>query len=490
MTFKDLNISEPILRSLESAGYEQPTKIQEKVIPILLDGKDVLASSQTGTGKTAAYTIPTLQKLSNTTDYNIKKRRVRGLILSPTRELAAQIGENIALYSKYLKIKQTVVFGGVPQSRQVNSMRNGVDIIVATPGRLIDLCNQGIVDLSTVETLILDEADQMLDMGFLPDMRKIIKKCPNRTQTMMFSATIPTAIKKLSQDICQNPERIAIVPVNQPLDSINQSIYKIEQEDKKRLLIHILENPYYESVLVFTRTKYGADKLGKLLTRKDIANEVIHGNKSQNARTRALQRFKSGKSRVLLATDIVARGIDVKNLNLVINYDLPEQNEVYLHRMGRTGRAGFKGKVVSFCSRKERSLLASIQRYIGMSIPEKSISKIDFSTVELNPIRTDVSGRKEKVDPITKQAKGVYRNKSARFKNEDFAVKDRTHRSRKGKSNRDKKKSQGSFYAFRKGERDKKFGKNSKREFSASRKSNRSRNNYSKRSNSHAQPAN
>jgi ATP-dependent RNA helicase RhlE len=439
MTFKELEISEPILRALESAGYEQPTEIQEQVIPLLISGKDILASSQTGTGKTAAYTIPVLQKLSIDSDFNSKKKQIKALVLSPTRELAAQIGENIALYSKNLRIKQTIVFGGVPQSRQVNSMRNGVDIIVATPGRLLDLCNQGIVDLSTVETLILDEADQMLDMGFLPDMKKIISKCPNRNQTMMFSATIPTSIRKLSEEICNHPVRIAIVPVNQPLEAIDQSIYKLEPEDKKKLLIHILENQEYKSILVFTRTKYGADRLAKLLTKKEISNEVIHGNKSQNARTYALQRFKVGKSRVLLATDIVARGIDVKNLSLVINYDLPEQTEVYLHRMGRTGRAGFDGKVVSFCSRQERGLLRDIEKYIGMTIPEKSISKLDIAHIDINPQDPTTQGVKERVDPITKKASGVYRNKSSRFKNEDFALEDKGQGYKRNSSDSHKK---------------------------------------------------
>jgi len=438
MTFRQLEIIDPILQALDQAGYKEPTEIQAKVIPILLGGRDILASSQTGTGKTAAYTIPLIQRLATSEpEISSKRRTLRGLILSPTRELAAQIGDNLSNYSKGLKLKRTIIFGGVPQARQTNSMKNGVDIIVATPGRLIDLCNQGLVDLSQIEVLILDEADQMLDMGFLPDMKKIIRKCSSRQQTMMFSATIPPKIITLSNEICRNPQRIAITPVNEPIDKINQSVYKIEGGDKKKLLLHLLANPHYESVLVFLRTKYAADRIGKLLDKKGITNEVIHGNKSQNARTRALDRFKNGRSRILLATDIVARGIDVKNLSLVINYDLPRQTEVYLHRMGRTGRAGFDGKVISFCSHEERVLLRDIQRYIGMTIPEKSISKVDFADIEIEPRRNIQAGHKEIVDNNTRQARGVYKNKSVHFSNREFEVKsDDTFRSRRNKSSR------------------------------------------------------
>lgn len=423
MKFEELQIEDSILASLKEAGYEKPTKIQEEVIPILLEGNDVLASSQTGTGKTAAYTIPMLQTISSSKNEKGKKRPVRGLVLSPTRELAAQIGSNIDIYSKNLKLKKCVIFGGVPQSRQVNSMRKGVDVIVATPGRLIDLCNQKVVDLSTVEILILDEVDQMLDMGFLPEVKKIINKCENRTQTMMFSATIPQEIIKLSNSICNDPKRVAVVPVNQPLDSIDQSVYKLDQEYKKRLLIHLLNNPFYESVLIFARTKHTADRLGDFLTRKEISNRVIHGNKSQAARTNALKSFKDGKSRVLVATDIVSRGIDVKNISLVINYDLPQQNETYLHRMGRTGRAGFSGKVISFCSKRERGLLKSIERYIGMSIPEKFIHKIDFSNISIR-------------DKSKKKNKKTFKNKSAHFRNKDFEVTDKRNERRTGKHSR------------------------------------------------------
>jgi len=438
MTFRQLEIIDPILEALDLAGYKEPTEIQSKVIPILLSGADVLASSQTGTGKTAAYAIPMIQRLTKSEpDTNSKRRVLRGLILSPTRELAAQIGDEIFKYSKGLKIRRSVIFGGVPQSRQTNSMKNGVDIIVATPGRLLDLCNQGLVDLSQIEVLILDEADQMLDMGFLPDMKKIIRKCSSREQTMMFSATIPPKIISLSEEICRNPQRIAITPVNEPIDKIDQSVYNLENGDKKKLLLHLLANPHYESVLVFMRTKYAADRVAKLLDTKGISNEVIHGNKSQNARTRALDRFKNGKSRILLATDIVARGIDVKNLSLVINYDLPRQTEVYLHRMGRTGRAGFDGKVISFCSHEERVLLRDIQRYIGMTIPEKSISKVDFADIDIEPRRNIQSGHKEIVDNNTRQARGVYKNKSVRFSNKEFEVEsDDTFRSRRNKNTR------------------------------------------------------
>lgn len=460
MTFKQLEISEPIMRALEKVGYSQPTKIQEEVIPLLLNGRDVLASSQTGTGKTAAYTIPVLQKLSTPSTIKTKRRDIRALILSPTRELAAQISQNISLYSQFLKLKHAVIFGGVPQSRQINSMRNGVDILVATPGRLIDLCNQHFIDLSTVEILILDEADQMLDMGFLPDMKKIIAKCENRNQTMMFSATIPARIKQLSIDICNNPVRVAVVPVNQPLDSIEQSIYKLENDQKKKLLVHLLEQKEYDSVLVFTRTKYSADKLSKMLRQSDITCEVIHGNKSQNARTHALERFKNGKSRVLLATDIVARGIDVKNLSLVINYDLPEQNEVYIHRMGRTGRAGFDGKVISFCSRKERGLLADIEKYIGMSIHEEKLPKNIISNKKESSGKTPRS-TKDNIDSHREKKAEKYYNRSAHFKNKDFEIEGSKNKfSKKTREFKSKKKNLSSPYNKKKTDRYTRSSKN------------------------------
>lgn len=381
MTFADLNIISPILKALEKEGYKEPTEIQSQAIPLLLAGKDLLASSQTGTGKTAAYAIPLLQTLSANTGNMTSSRTVRGLILSPTRELAAQIAECLSSYGRDLKLKTGIIFGGVPKGGQIRQLQSGVDIVVATPGRLLDLVNQNYINLSHVEILILDEADQMLDMGFLPDVKKIIRMAHNRKQTMMFSATMPPKIEQLVDEVFNDPVRIAITPVNEPIDNIDQSVYSIEKPDKPKLLLNFLADLSYYTVLVFTRTKHGANKLGKILSANGIKNETIHGNKSQNARTAALESFKNGKTRVLVATDIVARGIDVKGLSLVVNYDLPECNELYLHRMGRTGRAGFDGKVVTFCSNEEKPLLRDVQRFIGMTIPSKPLP--DLSAIVL-----------------------------------------------------------------------------------------------------------
>lgn len=369
MTFDQLGIITPILKALKEEGYTQPTSIQEQAIPILLRGADLLGCAQTGTGKTAAFAIPVLQHLYENHRNEKGRRKVKALVVTPTRELALQIGESFTAYGKYTGIRNAVIFGGVKQGKQTAELSRGVDILVATPGRLLDLMNQGFITLKHVEYLILDEADHMLDMGFIHDIRKIIAKVPEKRQSLFFSATMPPSIVKLSGKILGNPEKITIQPDQTTAERVEQAVYFVTKNSKIQLLIHLIKEKEPSSTLVFSRTKHGANKIVKLLGRKNIEAAAIHGNKSQGARQRALNAFKAGETKVLVATDIAARGIDVEDLELVVNYDLPSVPETYVHRIGRTGRASASGIALSFCMDEEKAYLRDIQKLIGEKIP-------------------------------------------------------------------------------------------------------------------------
>ncbi|MDD2487670.1 MAG: DEAD/DEAH box helicase [Candidatus Gracilibacteria bacterium] len=368
MTFNTLGLIDPILKALKTEGYENPTPIQEQSIPLILARKDLIGCAQTGTGKTAAFAIPTLQILSASQDLS-KPRIIKTLILTPTRELAIQIEESFTAYGRYMSLKHAVIFGGVSQGSQVDKLKKGIDILVATPGRLLDLMNQGHVNLRHLEIFILDEADRMLNMGFINDVKKVIAKIPVKRQSLFFSATMPTEIRKLADSILTNPVKVEVTPVSSTADTITQSVYFVGKSDKKHLLAHLLQDKSIESALVFTKTKHGADRVVKELAVKGIIAEAIHGNKSQNARQRALTNFKTGKTRVLIATDIAARGIDIDDLTHVFNYDLPNETETYVHRIGRTGRAGASGMAISFCDEEEKFYLRDIQKLISKKIP-------------------------------------------------------------------------------------------------------------------------
>jgi ATP-dependent RNA helicase RhlE len=369
MTFKELHIIEPILRALEEEGYTKPTPIQQQSIPILLRGKDLLGCAQTGTGKTAAFAIPILQHIYLQRLHQGGPRKIKALVVTPTRELAIQIGESFSVYGQYTGIKNVVIFGGVKQGKQTDALKHGVDILVATPGRLLDLIDQGFISLKDVEYSVLDEADRMLDMGFIHDIRKIIAKLPAKRQSLFFSATMPPDIVKLSQKILGNPEKVSVQPQQATAEKVAQAIYFVSKKGKTKLLIHLLQTKPQGSMLIFSRTKHGANKIAKLLDKAGIEAEVIHSNKSQTARQRALGNFKSGSTKVLVATDIAARGIDVEEITYVINYDLPNIPETYVHRIGRTGRAEASGISLSFCDMEERAYLRDIEKLIGQKIP-------------------------------------------------------------------------------------------------------------------------
>jgi ATP-dependent RNA helicase RhlE len=366
LNFTDLNLIDPIAKAIQEQGYTNPTPIQEKSIPEITQGKDFLGCAQTGTGKTAAFAIPILQNLSKN---NRPSNHIKALILTPTRELAIQIEENIKAYGKYLPLKHLVIFGGVKQGNQEAALRKGVDILVATPGRLLDFIAQGIISLKNLEIFVLDEADRMLDMGFVHDVKRIIKLLPQKRQTLFFSATMPAEIQKLADSILNNPVKVEVTPVSSTAETIKQSVYFVEREDKLNLLTHILKNDISDSVLVFARTKHGADKIARKLQKDNITTEAIHGNKSQNARQNALNNFKSGKTRVLVATDIAARGIDIDELKYVVNFELSDVSETYVHRIGRTGRAGAEGTSISFVDGLDLLNLKNTEKLIGMKIP-------------------------------------------------------------------------------------------------------------------------
>ena len=368
MTFSDLKLIDPILQALIAEGYTTPTPIQEQAIPLLLQSRDLLGCAQTGTGKTAAFAIPILQMLYLKKEA-VKTRPIKALILTPTRELAIQIKESFEAYGKNTGLKNTVIFGGVSQSSQVETLRRGIDILIATPGRLLDLMNQRIISLNDIEFFVLDEADRMLDMGFVNDVKKVIAKLPAQRQSLFFSATMPSEIQKLADSILKNPVKVEVTPVSSTAEKVQQSVYFVEKNKKKSLLQHILKEKNIASVLVFARTKHGSDKVVKDLLAAGISAEAIHGNKSQNARQRALTNFKTKVTKVLVATDIAARGIDIDDLPLVINYELPNEPETYVHRIGRTGRAGASGHALSFCDQEERDYLKLVEKLINKKLP-------------------------------------------------------------------------------------------------------------------------
>ena len=395
MTFEELNLSAPLLRAVQEAGYETPSPIQAAAIPPVLSGRDLMGCAQTGTGKTAAFALPMLDRL--TANPPRRKGAVRALILTPTRELALQIGESFDAYGKYLNLRSTVIFGGVGQAPQVEALKKGVDILVACPGRLNDLIGQGFIDLSDLEIFVLDEADRMLDMGFVHDVKKVIAKLPKVRQNLMFSATMPAEIEQLAAGILRDPAFVKVDPVSSTVDRIQQSLYYVEKGNKKLLLPWLIKNlqPPVVNALVFSRTKHGADKIAKDLTKQGIPAAAIHGNKSQTARVTALEDFKSGKTRVLVATDIAARGIDISELSHVFNYDLPEVPETYVHRIGRTARAGADGTAVSFCAPEEQEYLAGIEKLNRRKIPVVSGHPWDGVPAPVRP-EPPVRGKKPK----------------------------------------------------------------------------------------------
>ncbi len=402
-----MNLIEPILKALKSEGYTIPTPVQEQSIPIVLNGQDLLACAQTGTGKTAAFAIPILQLLHDTKTNQRGPKPIRALILTPTRELAIQIDESFASYGKHTGLTHLVVFGGVSQHAQTNALRFGVDILIATPGRLLDLVDQRFINLSNIQMFVLDEADRMLDMGFIHDVKKVITKIPAKRQTLFFSATMPSEISSLAGSILTNPARVEVTPVSSTAEKIEQGVYFVEKNDKRLLLLHLLKDETIRTALVFTRTKHGADKVVKDLNRANIEAEAIHGNKSQSARQRALSLFKNGQIRVLVATDIAARGIDVDDLGHVINYELPNIPETYVHRIGRTGRAGASGIAYSFCDGEEREFLRDINKLITKAIPviEEHPYPMSMGTFNQKTITQQVPGRRPMINNFRRERK-------------------------------------------------------------------------------------
>ncbi len=366
MSFKNLNLIEPVMKALTAEGYQTPTPIQQQAIPFILAGRDLQGCAQTGTGKTAAFAIPIIQQLQQQKQH---RSGIKVLILTPTRELAIQIDESFAAYGRFTNIRHTVIFGGVSQLHQTNALRKGVDVLIATPGRLLDLIGQGFIDLRQLSIFVLDEADRMLDMGFIHDVKKVITFLPSKRQTLFFSATMAPEIQKLANSLLVHPAKVEVTPPSTTVEKIEQSLYHTNKSDKADLLIYLLKELTITNALVFTRTKHGADKVVKLLLRAGIQAAAIHGNKSQNARQNALNSFKTGQLRVLVATDIAARGIDIDELTHVFNYDLPEVPETYVHRIGRTGRAGNSGVAIAFCDIEERTELRDIEKLIGLKVP-------------------------------------------------------------------------------------------------------------------------
>ncbi|RYE24036.1 MAG: DEAD/DEAH box helicase [Sphingobacteriales bacterium] len=416
MTFKDLNLIAPILEALETEGYTHPTPIQQEAIPIILQQKDLLGCAQTGTGKTAAFALPILQLL---TQQQIENRsfgkHIKALILTPTRELAIQIDESFKNYGKNLRLKSLVIFGGVPQGAQVHALKNGTDILIATPGRLLDLIQQKYISLKDISLLILDEADRMLDMGFIHDVKKVVAMVPTQRQTLFFSATMPAEIQKLANTILNKPEKVEVTPVSSTAEKIEQSLYYVDKKDKKKLLAHLLKNKEVRSAIVFTRTKHGADKVVKDLYKDGVRAEAIHGNKSQNARQRALNNFKTGEIHVLIATDIAARGIDVDAISHVINFDLPDVPETYVHRIGRTARAGASGISISFCDVEELDELKAIQKVIGFQIPV--VDSHPYPSSESERVVINLPKNKQVVKrPGAVSQGGFHKNRNNKFK--------------------------------------------------------------------------
>jgi ATP-dependent RNA helicase RhlE len=404
MQFEDLNLNHKLLDAVRTEGYTQPTPIQERAIPHVLAGKDLLGCAQTGTGKTAAFALPILQRLAASGNGN-GRRPIRTLVLAPTRELATQIGESFKAYGRKTGLKVTIIFGGVGQNPQVQALKRGVDILVATPGRLLDLIGQGHVHLERAEVLVLDEADRMLDMGFIHDVRRVVKAMPKQRQTLLFSATMPRDIQELADAILVDPVQVSVAPPTMTVEDTEQAVYLVEKSDKMALLRHLLDDPAVTRVLVFTRTKHGANRVVKQLSRSRVSAEPIHGNKSQTARERALANFKKGKTRVLVATDIAARGIDVDSISHVINYDLPNEPETYVHRIGRTGRAGASGIAYSFCSVDERAYLRDIERLIKQRVTV--VDEHPYVSTQETPKSTKSEGhRRQRTKPQNGNSNG------------------------------------------------------------------------------------
>lgn len=466
MKFNELQIIEPILKSVEEQGHVKPTPIQVEAIPAILSKRDLLASAQTGTGKTAAFTIPILQQIYNENLVNPSKA-IKALVLTPTRELATQVGEDFFNYSKYLKIRSLVIFGGVAQVKQTQALNRGTTVLVATPGRLLDLINQGFINLSEVEYLVLDEADQMLDMGFIRDVRKIVKFIPAQRQTLLFSATMPNDIIKLSNELLDNPIRIEVTPIHQTLDIITQNLYHVNKNQKLDLLTHVINQENMFSVLVFSRTKHQANKIANALKARKLSAEAIHGNKSQSARERALENFKSGKTQVLVATDIAARGIDIEGLSYVINYDLPEVPETYIHRIGRTGRAGASGVAISFCEPENIRLLRAIEKHLQTSLevidePRYSSKDIKFSTNK--DTKENKSNNKPKNNNKRSHKKEENMNKD--FEKKEFKTEEKKpYRTSENKSFRNNDKKPVREGSFKKENNDFKYNKEDKKPY-------------------------
>ena len=408
MRFEDLEIIEPIIKALRDEKYVEPTSIQEKAIPLILNRNDVLGSAQTGTGKTAAFAIPILQHLFLYRRENNRPRQIHALIITPTRELAIQISESFTTYGKFTGIKNTVIFGGVPQGSQTDALRRGVDVLVATPGRLLDLIDQGFIRLKDIKYFVLDEADRMLDMGFIHDIRKIIAKLPTNRQSLFFSATMPENIVELSRKILKNPKKVEVSPVSSTAETIRQYLYYTNKSSKKDLLFYILQDQNIDQVLLFSRTKHGADKIARNLKKRKIKTAAIHGDKAQNQRQKALMQFKTGEIRVLVATDIAARGIDIDKLKYVINYDIPNIAETYVHRIGRSGRAGEEGTAISICEPEENDFIKDIEKLINQKI----------QLVRENPYP-------QTERPMTEKEKKEWENEKQRKKQEFFAAKNK-----------------------------------------------------------------
>ena len=407
--FSQLDLIAPLAQAVAEEGYDTPTPIQAQSIPHLLDGRDLLGVAQTGTGKTAAFALPILQNLRKG---NGRDRRIRTLVMTPTRELAAQIGESFATYGRHMPLTHTVIFGGVNQFRQEKALRKKPDILVATPGRLLDLMNQGLINLKHLECFVLDEADRMLDMGFIHDVRKVIAALPAKRQSLFFSATMPPAVAKLADSLLTNPVRVEVAPQSTTAERVEQWLMFVDKYDKTPLLKTVLEHDTVERVLIFSRTKHGCDRIQKQLARHDIAAATIHGNRSQNARTRALDGFRSGSIRVLVATDIAARGIDVDDISHVVNYDLPNEPESYVHRIGRTARAGREGMAISFCSGDEMPYLREIERMLDDQVPiidDHEFHSDDASKGLVNGVRVDTPdkvGQKRRAERAGQRRKG------------------------------------------------------------------------------------
>ena len=407
MTFSDFTLISPLLKALQDEKYETPTPIQAQAIPVALTGRDILGCAQTGTGKTAAFALPILQLLDKDHPH---PKKIRSLILTPTRELAIQIDESFKAYGKYLRLRNTVIFGGVSQLNQTNALKNGVDILVATPGRLLDLINQRYISLKNVEIFVLDEADRMLDMGFIHDVKKIIGMLPQKRQTFFFSATMPPEIVKLSDSLLHQPEKIVVTPVSSTAEKVQQQVYFATKNDKNALLLHLVHELKIKSALVFTRTKHGADKVSKFLIKKGVKADAIHGNKSQNARQRALNDFKEGKITILVATDIAARGIDIDKLEYVFNFDLSNIPETYVHRIGRTGRAGESGLAISFCDEEELPYLRDTEKLIGKKIPVAENNPYHIPFIETK-MATSAPNQSKKLIPASSQKSGTAKKK-------------------------------------------------------------------------------